>query len=202
MSNILIRTRDRLNIPGLVTRVFRTASGGLWFPEHDAVLDPKLNALALLRRVSGPQMGRAILIPGANIVTTAGNVHLAQKACGETPTNLFTYWEQASAGTPGVSATRAGFTAIGSSSAVQDATYPKTSDGDADNTGAGATVRTSRVSYSAGAFTHAAITHAYITNLALGASEPLFAGWAWASSINKTSADTLKCFHNATLLGV
>jgi hypothetical protein len=63
-------------------------------------------------------------------------------------------------------------------------------------------VRTSRASYSAASFNNSAITHAWITNPSPGSSEPLYTGFAWASSINKTSSDTLKVFHNATITGV
>ena len=196
MSHVLIRSREKLNIPGLITSVFRS-KGGLWFPKYDHFIEHHNNCLALLRTPT-----HALLIPGTNIVTTAGNVHIGQKVTGASITNAFTYWEQGSAGTPGVTKTRADFTPIGSSSQVQDGTYPQLSDPDTDNTGSGATVRSTRVSYTAAAFNNAAITHAWITNLALGGSEPTFANWAWSSSINKKSSDTLKCFHNATILGV
>jgi len=196
-SSALVRVRARLRIPGLVTRVFRSR-GGLWFPEYDTVLDPRHNCLALLRQGNGA----ALLIPGENIVTDAGDIFLAQRAAAETPTNTFTTWEQCSAGTPGKAANRGSFTAIASSQLVQDTGYPKTNDNDADNTGAGTDVRTSRASYSAASFAHAAITHAIITNPTPGATEPILTGFAWAASINKTSQDTLKVFHNATMNGV
>lgn len=201
LSNLLIQRRVRLNIPGLRTTVYRRR-GGLYFPEHSHVLDPRQNCLALLRRVLGPDAGWAELIPAANIITDAGDIHLAQKAAGESPTNAFGIWEQCSAGTPGKSANRSSFTAISGSQLAQDATYPKTNDGDADNTGAGTDVLTSRASYSAASFNHAAITHAIRTNTSPGASEPILTGFAWASSINKAATDTLKVFHNATFNGV
>ncbi len=195
----LIRTRVRL--PGLITRIFRS-NGSLWFPDYDHVVDPRLNCLAVLRRITGPELGRLLIVPAANIVTDAGDVYFAQRSAGESPTNAFTTWEQCSAGTPGKSANRSAFTAISGSQQAQDAGYPKSNDNDADNTGAGTKVRTSRVSYTAASFNHAAITHAIITNATPGASEPILTGFAWAASINKTSADTLKCFHNAAAAGV
>lgn len=184
-------------LPNLLTRVLRS-KGGIWFPEVDHVADPSRNVLALVTRPDG---GR-ILVPAANIVTDAGDLHYAQRCAGETPTNAFTYWEMGSAGTPGKSANRSNFTPIASSGQAQDAGYPKTNDGDADNTGAGTDVRTTRVSYTAAAFSHAAITHGVVTNTSPGASEAILSGWAWAASINKTSADTLKCFLNHTLNGI
>lgn len=201
---VLIRRRTTLGIRGLLTRVYEMR-GSLYLPEHDHLIDRRNNVLALLR---GPRFGildgvyGAELIPGCNIVTVAGNTHLAQKACGESPTNAFTIHEQCSAGTPGTSANRSTFTVIASSQQVQTSGYPKTNDGDTDNTGAGATVRSTATSYSAASFNNGAITHGIITNVSPGASEPIYAGWAWSSSINKTSADTLKVFHNSTMLGV
>jgi hypothetical protein len=200
-SNILLRFRDRLRIPGLRTRVYRSR-GGLWFPETSLVIRRDQNCLALLRRVLGPDAGWAELIPASNIITDAGDIHLAQKAAGEAATNAFGIWEQCSAGTPAKGANRSAFTAIASSQLAQDATYPKTNDGDADNTGAGTDVLTSRASYSAASFNHAAITHAIRTNASPGASEPILTGFAWAASINKAATDTLKVFHNATLNGI
>lgn len=190
----LSRIRTRLGLPSLRTPVYRSRAG-LWVGGE--LVHPRQNCIALL---SGPR-GR-FLFAGENIVTTAGDVFLAQRAAAETPTNAFGVWEMASAGTPGKAANRASFTPIASSELAHDATYPKTNDGDADNTGAGTTVRTSRASYSAASFAHAAITHAIITNATPGASEPILTGFAWSASINKTASDTLKVFHNLTLLGV
>lgn len=189
--------RVSLQLPGLLTRVFRS-QGGLWFPDYDHVVNRRDNVLAVLRRPWGDK----ILIPAHNIVTDAGDVFYAQRGAAETPTNAFTTWEMHSAGTPGKTANRSNFTAIASSQQVQDATYPKSNDSDGDNTGAGTEVRTTRVSYTAASFTHAAITHGIVTNTTPGASEPILSGWAWVASINKTSADTLKAFLNHDMEGV
>lgn len=191
----MIRTRFR--IPGVATRIWRSAAS-LWFPEYDALVDRRNNVLAVLRRPG--ELAR--LIPGQNIITDAGDIFFAQRGAAESPTNGFTTWEMASAGTPGKGSNRSNFTLIGSSQQAQDGTYPKSNDGDTDNTGRAADARTTRVSYTAASFSHSAITHGIITNATPGASEPILAGWAWAASINKTSADTLKAFHNATNNGV
>lgn len=192
----MLLIKRRIYLPGFVTRVYETAAG-LLVPFFDAWVPRHNNCLAVLSTPAGK-----LLIPAHNIVTDAGDVHLAQKSAGETPTNAFTTWEQCSAGTPGKSANRSTFTTIGSSQLAQDATYPKTNDGDTDNTGAGTKVRTSRASYSAASFNNAAISHAIITNTSPGSSEPILTGFAWAASINKTASDTLKVFHNATQNGV
>ena len=194
MSTALIKVR--VHLPGFINKVYETAHG-IIVPAFDAWVPKHHNCLAVLGTPGGK-----IIIPGHNIITDAGDLFLAQRAAAESPTNGFTTWEQCSAGTPGKAANRSNFTAIGSSQQAQDGTYPKTNDGDSDNTGAGTDIRTTRCSYTAASFSHAAITHAIITNTSPGASEPIYTGFAWAASINKTSADTLKVFHNATMTGV
>lgn len=206
-SNLLLKTRLSLaelstylgqRLAGhLTTAVYQTRAG-LWMPAYDQVVKRTDNVLALLQR----PWGDLILVPGANIVSDAGDVYFAQLGASESPTNAFGVWEMCSAGTPGKAANRSAFTAIAGSQQAKDAGYPKSNDGDADNTGAGTKVRTTRVSYTAASFSHAAITHGILTNTSPGASEALMAGWAWSSSINKTSQDTLKCFHNSSMSGV
>lgn len=189
--------RSRVNFPRLGTVIYRTL-GGLFFPEVDHFVGRGNNCLAFLSRPDGT----ILVTPGANIVTDAGDIFCAQLFGTDSPTDTFTLWSMASAGTPAKGATDDSFTLIASSDQTEDATYPTTNDGDGDNTGAATDTRTTRVSYTAASFNHAAITHAFITNPTPGATEPILAGWAWSSSINKTSADTLKCFHNATASGV
>jgi hypothetical protein len=187
----------RIRLPGIATRIYRSARG-LWFPEYDEVVERGNNCLALLL----PQKRSGIVVPGSNIVTDAGDVYIAQRSAGETPTNGFTTWEMASAGTPGKTANRSNFTPITGSQKVQTTGYPKTNDTDPDNTGGGTKVRTTSVSYTGADFSHSAISHALITNASPGASEPILAGWAWASAFAKASTDSLKCFHNVTMNGV
>jgi hypothetical protein len=117
-------------------------------------------------------------------------------------TNVFGIHELASAGTPGKAADRSGFTVIASTQKAHAATYPKTNDGDADNTGAGVDVVTWLASYTKGDFNHGAITHGIITNATPGATEPILTGYAFAASFAKTADDTLKVFVNHTMNGV
>lgn len=204
----------RLRIPGLASRLLVGASS-LFMPDHGVHVQMRRRAGERSLReliedllVRGNVVGiltrpdARLLYLGVNIVTDAGDIYFAQRSAGEAPTNAFTTWEMASAGTPGKAAIRSGFTVIGGSQLVQDATYPKSNDGDTDNTGRATDARTTRVSYTAASFNHAAITHGIVTNASPAAGEPLLAGWAWAASINKTAADTLKAFHNATCNGV
>ena len=122
------------------------------FPEHDLVLPKHRNVLALLRRDDAE---RAILIPASNIVTNDGDLFYAQLTAGEATTNTFTTHELGSAGTPAKGANRSAFTPIASTQKVQAATYPKTNDADADNTGAGVDIRTTLASYAKARFQQA-----------------------------------------------
>jgi len=170
---------------------------GLWVPLFDMLVPRHQNVLAVLRTPAG-----ALLIPASNIVTDAGDIYYAQLGASESPTNAFGILELATAGTPGKAANRSGFTVIGSTQKAHDGTYPKTNDGDADNTGAGTDVTTYLTSYTGADFNNGAITHGFITNVTPGASEPILTGYAFAASINKTASDTLKVFTNHTMNGV
>ena len=189
--------REGLNLPGVATRILRSRAG-IWFPEYDHFINPKNNVLGILARPNR----KKIIIPGCNIVTNDGDLYYAELAAGESPTDTFTIWEMQSAGTPGKAQDRSDFTAITDSDQVQTGgSYPTTDDQDADNTGAGTDVRSTGTLYAAATFNHAAITHGIVTNSALGAAENILSGWAWATSINKTASDTLKCFLNHTFTG-
>ncbi len=194
---MLLRTRTKLKIPGLITRVFQS-KGGLWFPEFDFFARKHNNVLAILRK----QCGEALIIPASNIVTDTGDVWYAESACGETPTNAFNYHEMQSAGTPAKGADRSAFTAIASTSKVETTLYPKSNDDDTDNTGAATDVVTHQASYATSDFNHAAITHGIISNTAMGASEPILTGYAFSASFEKTATDTLKVIVNHTMNGV
>lgn len=138
-----------------------------------------------------------------NIVTDAGDTHYAQRGCAETPTNDFTQMELGSAGTPGKAATTSSFTLIASTAKTVKATYPKTNDGDSDNTGAGVDVATWTFEWTAGDFNHAAITHGWIVVSGHGAGAPILTGFAFTGgAFAKTASDTLKVIVNHTFNGV
>jgi len=177
--------------------MYRSASG-LWFPEYDHVTGKHRNVLAVLR----PARGAGRIIPASNIVTNDGDLYYAEMGAGETPTDAFDVHEMCSAGTPAKGADRSAFTPIGSSEKAHTAGYPKTNDGDSDNTGAGVDIVTYLASYSAADFNAASISHGIITNATPGASENLLTGYAFASAFEKTAADTLKVFVNHEMSGV
>jgi len=120
----------------------------------------------------------------------------------EATTNAFTTHELGSAGTPAKTADRSDFTPIASTEKLEAATYPKTNDGDADNTGSGTDIRTTLASYAKGDFASAGITHGWVTNPTPGATEALLTGYAFAATFEKTVNDTLKVFVNHEALGI
>lgn len=177
-------------------KVYRTRGGLL----IDSIFAPvHHNVIAVLSDHGGR---RPLAILGKNIVTNAGDLHYAQKGAGESVTNAFGVLELCSAGTPGKSADRSSFTTIASTEKAHDTGYPQTSDGDADNTGSGADIVSYLTSYTKGDFNASGISHGIITNATPGASEPILTGYAFSSSFNKTSDDTLKVFTNHEQSGV
>lgn len=187
--------RKEVKIAGLVHKVFKSAAG-LWVPLYDALVPRHRNVLAVLVRADGK-----FLIPASNIVTDAGDTYYAQKGAGEATTNAFGIHELASAGTPGKAANRSGFTVIASTQKAHAATYPKTNDADADNTGGGVDKVTYLASYAKADFNAASITHGMITNVTPGATEALLTGYSFAAAFAKTADDTLKVFVNHEMLG-
>ncbi|MEE9140772.1 MAG: hypothetical protein V3U18_08375 [Alphaproteobacteria bacterium] len=184
------------SVPGFLNHVYET-KGGILVPMFDAFVPKHQNVLAVLRRPDGK-----LLIPASNIVTDAGDIFYAQMGAGESPTNAFGVLILATAGTPGKSATDDDFTQIAASEKAHDGTYPKSNDGDADNTGGGTDVTTYLTSYTKADFNATGITHGLITNATPGATEPILTGYAFAASFNKTADDTLKVFTNHTHTGV
>ena len=187
---------SRVEIGGFVNKMFRSR-GGLYLPDQSLFLPRSHNVLAILDVPKGKR-----IIGSRNIVTDAGDLHYAQRGANEAPTNAFGVQIMATAGTPGKAATDDSFTVIVASEKAHAATYPKTNDGDADNTGAGVDIVTWLVSYLKADFNDAAITHGIVTNAAPGVTEPLLTGYAFASSFAKTADDTLKVFVNHEMLGV
>jgi hypothetical protein len=168
------------------------------------VLDDKLQisgmVIAILR---DQETGLERVHVTRNIVTDAGDTYYAQRGAVETPTNDFTQLELGSAGTPGKTATTSSFTLIASTAKTVKSTYPKTNDGDTDNTGAGVDVVTWTFEYTAGDFNHAAITHGWIVVSGHGVGAPILTGFAFTGgAFAKTASDTLKVIINHTLNGV
>ena len=187
------------SLSGFVNKVYTTASS-IIVPFADMVVPKHNNVLLVFGRPDGD-----FLVPGRNIITDDGDLYYAQKSAGETPTNDFAAGiiELASAGAPGKSADRSAFTPIANTQKTLDATYPKTNDGDADNTAAGTDIVTYLTSYTKADFNSTGITHGFITLATPAANEVILAGFSLPDApFQKTANDTLKVFVNHQMNGV
>ncbi len=183
-------SQNREHVPGFINRVLLSKSG-IWFPGLGLVLPRHHNVLAVLTTPEGKR-----LIPAANIVGNAGDVYYAQLAAAEATTETFDRQVMCTAGTPGKAANRSSFTEIAASIKALDGGFPKTNDGDADNTGAGIDITTWLTSWTKGDFNDGAITHGMIVGSSPVSNDPILTGYAFASTFAKTADDTLKVFVN------
>lgn len=160
-----------------------------------------LNVVAILKHEDGSEE----VLRTTNIVTDAGDLYYAQKACGETPTHAFDALHLGTgASTPAKTDDADDFTAVVGSGKVKSATYPKTNDGDVDNTGKGADVVTWKFEYATGEANSAGITEAIIVvgAGALSAGEAVLTHFRFAASFTKSASDTLVIYVNHAPTGV
>jgi len=153
--------------------------------------------------------GSKTWIYGKNIVTNDGDLYYAQQAVETTPTSDF-------GGSSGRMELRTGSatpakghvysdvtTPVTASRKAIDSNYPKVSDDDSDNTGAGADIVTWRTSWTTGDFNATAIIGGCIhVGGASPASGTKILSHFSITSFNKTASDTLKIFVNHTFNGV
>ncbi len=145
---------------------------------------------------------------GKNIVTTAGNVFYAQEIsigvlASGSPTNVFTqlYLSTAGPATPAVTDTYATFNSGQQAGKAVTAAYPKTADGDSDNTGAGATVLTWLHSFTTGDGPYTAIQWCFIAKAGASGSDPILNSYKFGAAWNKDASTSAKIFTNHTFLG-
>jgi len=184
---------------------------GLWIPNPAVIRawmfkGPGDNIAAVLSRKGRTERLPSIVdvIVGENIVTDAGDEYYAQKACGESPTHVFSdmYLASAGPGTPSKTDVRTDFTDISGSNKTKSGGYPKTNDTDADNPGMTTDTITWLFSYSTSDGDWSGITHAYITVNAPGAGEHLLTSIKFAAGWAKDSNTSAKVFVNHNQLGV
>lgn len=174
----------------------------------------RANILLILKDAATGRVER--VVHGKNIVTNAGDQYYAERAC-ETPAAAIYSFHRGKLAVAasyrqveGKAVTYGSFTFGGTWTGIQsfDSGYPKVSDTDVDNTGAGVDIVTYRRTYSTaqanytikalgivrfGATTSAAVSLRYLLNyITLSA----------AQQITKTSSQTLKVFVNHTFNGV
>lgn len=184
-------------------------------------IDPKDNICVVLTKTDGTKHWYY----GANIVTNDGDVYYAKKACGETPAtneNFGAYTGSAGAtcilNNPSSADTLAKADDYGevnspitTSGAQKGASsnYPKTNDGDADNTGSGVDVVTYKFEWTTSEIDTSSgnpITGGCIIDKAatLADGAKILTHWNFSSpaSFHKTSTDTLTLYVNHTMNGV
>lgn len=184
-------------------------------------IDPKNNICVVKTSTDGTKQW----FYGANIVTNDGDIYYAKRACGESPSTNENFGAiAAGAGAtcvlnnPASSDTTAKADDYGevsnpivTSGAQKDCTtaYPKTNDGDADNTGSGVDVVTYKFSWTTSQIDTSAgnaITGGCIVDKAstLADGVKILTHWNFSSptSFHKTSTDTLTLYVNHTMNGV
>lgn len=159
-------------------------------------------ALAIL---TDPLRELQLVIPGINIVTNDGDIYYAQMSCGETPTDDFdganSGLRLGSTNTAPTKADTDVTTFLSGSGHALDASYERTNDPDADNTGSGAKVVTWRFSYTTGEGNVSGIQEGAIVDHRTTPTAAL-THFLFASSFSKTGTDTLKVFVNHAFTGV
>jgi hypothetical protein len=168
-------------------------------------INPDLNICI----VKESQSGEKTWYHAKNIVTNDGDLFYAQQAVGETPTSDFDGSSgrmelRTGSATPAKADTyQQVATPITASRKAIDSNYPKTNDGDSDNTGAGTDIVTWLTSWTTGDFNSNAIIGGCIH---IGAASPVNATKLLThfsiTSFDKTASDTLKIFVNHTFNGV
>jgi hypothetical protein len=162
--------------------------------------------IAILRGPSGVRVHRT-----HNIVTTDGDRFYAQRGARETPANFTDgsgvfdgVMELATdTGVPLKSDNRSNVSGlVAGSQAAMAATYPKSNDGDAANTGRGVAVVSYKSTWAAGVATATGIAAVLITNPTPGASEPLLLYAKFDDGVfDKGAADDLVVFCNDLMVG-
>ena len=192
-------------VHGFVNKVFRS-KGGLWIPLLGIVVPKHKNVLAIV----GTPRGN-VLYASHNLVTDEGDRFYAQRAAGETATNNFA---NCYLSTDPFSPAPAKDTdsddlasVLSGSEKSPSATYPKTDDDDADNTGAGVDVITWLYSWAKADFNDSdieglAIAVAGVTSWGVGAGVDQLLTAVNQAAFEKTANDTLKIFVNHTQNGI
>lgn len=146
--------------------------------------------------------GEKRIIPGRNLVTNEGDKWYAQSACGESPTQTFANLYLATAGpTPAKDDDYSDFTFHAGSEKAPTATYPKTADGDSDNTGAGVDIVSWKYEYTTGDGPFVAVTHSFIAAAGASGTDPILNSYEWGASWGKDASTSAKVFANHEMLG-
>ena len=157
------------------------------------------NVIAVITHADGSKTIRR----GKNIITDAGDVYYAQRACTETPTNTFANLYLGSTAVPstGKASTYASHTPIASTSKAKASGYPKSNDNDANNLDAAADVISWKFAYTANEFTASSVTELVVAKAAASGTDPVLSHAAFSPAFAVTAADVLTVFLNHTVTG-
>lgn len=187
------------------------------FTKRGVRLNPKNNVCAVRTRYIGQKdlMYEREWFYGANIATDAADLFYAQQGVNGSLTNDFlSVNNRIELGNPVGDDTlnkADTYSALGSpltaSRKALTATYPKTADGDTDNTGSGADIITWAYAWAVGDFNTESANdiRCGVVHIAGGspvAGSVLLSHWNFAAPFEKTSSDTLKVFLNHRMNGV
>jgi len=164
-------------------------------------LASKVNVIAILEN---KKTGEKRIIKTHNIVTNDGDVYYAQSGAAESPTNTFNSMYLGTTGSPSTGKTSdySDITFQSGSEKLVKSTYPKTDDGDSDNTGAGVDKVTWTFEYSAGDGNWTGITEGIISIASASGSDPVLTHFSFGGAFNKDSSTTLKVIVNHEANGV
>ncbi len=158
----------------------------------------KTKVVAVLKYADGRKETREC----KNLITNDGDLHMAEKLAGDTPTVAFA---NCVLGSGDIAAAKTDdyddMTPIAGTEKAPSSGYPKVNDDDGDNTGAGADICTWKFEWTTGDFNHAAVKEGCITKATPQAGDKVFNRWVWASAFEKASDATLKLFVNVEITG-
>jgi len=166
------------------------------------MIKEKVLAITSIIAVIRDRQGKKKTIKTKNLITNAGDLHMAEKLAGDTPTVAFA---NCVLGTGSTAAAKdddySDMTPIAGSEKAPSAGYPKTNDDDGDNTGAAADICTWCYEWTTGDFNDGAVREGCITKATPSGSDALFNRWVWGAAFEKASDATMKLFVNVEITG-
>jgi hypothetical protein len=137
-----------------------------------------------------------------NLITNEGDLFMAEKLAGDTPTYAFA---NCVLGTGSTAAAKTDdyddMTPISGSEKAPSSGYPKTNDTDTDNTGKGTDVCTWKFEWTTSDFNDSAVREGCITIATPIAGSKIFNRWVEAAAYEKSASATLTQYVNVTITG-
>jgi len=164
-------------------------------------ISPRINIIAIFENKLTCEKK---IVKTHNIVTNAGDTYYAQRGAVETPTNAFDSLYLGTTGSPSVGKTSdfSDITLQSSSEKLVKSAYPKTNDGDVDNTGSGLDKITWTFEYTAIDGNWTGITEGTISIPSASGTDAVLSHFSFGGSFNKDNNTTLKVIVNHEALGV